>query len=126
MRVQDIDHIELTVDDLEQAMRFYREVLDLPILSESETEMVFQLGKQKLICRTLADPSLSALHPAVGSTTFSILAKDSLATIEKHLANYFIDIVAGPVESDFTNKKMTSLYINDPAGNLIEIREYHK
>lgn len=126
MRVQDIDHIDLTVDDLEQAMRFYHEVLDLPILFEGKTSMIFQLGKQKLVCKTPADDSLHAMNPTVGSTTFSILAKDSLATIEKHLANYFIDIVAGPVESDLTKKKMTSLFINDPAGNLIEIREYHK
>lgn len=126
MRVQDIDHLELTVDDLEQTMRFYHEVLDLPILFEGETKMIFQLGKQKLICKTPADDSLHAVNPMVGSTTFSILAKDSLATVEKHFANYFVDIVAGPVESEFAKKKATSLYVNDPAGNLIEIREYHK
>lgn len=105
MRVQDIDHIDLTVDDLEQAMRFYHEVLDLPILFEGKTSMIFQLGKQKLVCKTPADDNLHAMNPTVGSTTFSILAKDSLATIEKHLANYFIDIVAGPIESDLTRKK---------------------
>ncbi|WP_413628257.1 VOC family protein [Fructilactobacillus vespulae] len=126
MRVQDIDHLDLVVADLEKTMRFYHEVLDLPIILEEDTKIVFQLGKQKLVCRTTADEGLAAIHSQVGSTTFSILTKDPLATVEKHLANYFIDIVAGPSKSVFANKNVISLYINDPAGNLIEIREYQK
>ncbi|ANZ57851.1 VOC family protein [Fructilactobacillus lindneri] len=126
MRVQDIDYIELTVDDLEQATRFYHEVLDLSIIYEGNTKMIFQLGKQKLVCRTPENEDLTADHPTVGSTTFSILAKDSLHTIQQHLANYFIEIIKGPVKRTLKNKTAVSLYINDPAGNLIEIREYEK
>ena len=57
MRVQDIDHIDLTVDDLEQAMRFYHEVLDLPILFEGKTSMILSMWRnwhgrlRRLRCR---------------------------------------------------------------------------
>ena len=36
MRVQDIDHIDLTVDDLEQAMRFTTKYLTFPFFSREK------------------------------------------------------------------------------------------
>ncbi|USS89260.1 VOC family protein [Fructilactobacillus cliffordii] len=123
MRVKDVDQVVITVDDLEAARGFYHEVLDLPVLAETETKLLFQLGKQTLVCQLPTDTGLQPAHPTVGSTTLSILVKDSLATIEAHFANYFIDIVAGPLDRQLTKHQGHSLLINDPAGNLIEIKE---
>ncbi|USS85704.1 VOC family protein [Fructilactobacillus myrtifloralis] len=124
MRVRDVDQVVVTVDELEAALRFYHEVLDLPLLKETADQLLFQLGKQTLVCQLPSISGLTAAQPTAGSTAFSILAKDSLATIQAHLANYFIDIVAGPIERQTAKHQVRSLFIQDPAGNLLEIKEY--
>ena len=34
MKMRRIDHVVLTVTDLEQSMRFYHEVFDMPVIKE--------------------------------------------------------------------------------------------
>ncbi|USS88392.1 VOC family protein [Fructilactobacillus hinvesii] len=123
MRIKDVDQVVITVDDLEATRGFYHEVLDLPILAETEQKLLFQLGKQTLVCQLPTAEGAQPAQPTVGAATISLLAKDSLATIEAHLANYFIKIVAGPLDRQLTTNQAHSLLINDPAGNLIEIKE---
>ncbi|KID42006.1 VOC family protein [Fructilactobacillus fructivorans] len=126
MKIKDIDHITLSVKDIEKSMRFYHEVLDLPVVIETESRIEFQLGHQRLVCVTANDDNVKPAHPTPGSTSFSVVVRDPLSSIQSHLANYFVPIIAGPLESQGHNGKMNSLFINDPDKNLIEIREYQR
>ena len=36
MKMRRIDHVVLTVTDLEQSMRFYQEVFDMPVIKEQK------------------------------------------------------------------------------------------
>ncbi|TPR18296.1 VOC family protein [Apilactobacillus timberlakei] len=125
MKVKDIDHITIFVDDLEKCMRFYHEVFDLPILKFDDKQLEFQLGKQKLIfLPIISDEKNNPKNPTAGSGKFCIITKDSLSDITSHLANYGVDIIDGPKKVRGANGEMNSIYVNDPENNIIEICEY--
>lgn len=127
MNVRDLDHLIITVKDLDRTMRFYHEVLDLPVVSFTKKLLTIQLGHQKLMFRQLGQnyrPNLA--KPTPGASAFCIVAKDSLTYTKEHLANYGVPIVAGPMKTRGSDGPMTSLYVYDPDHNLIEISEYHQ
>ncbi|XIF19550.1 MAG: hypothetical protein AJITA_00206 [Acetilactobacillus jinshanensis] len=124
MRVRDIDHLTITVKDLDRTMRFYHEVLDLPVVSFTKKLLTVQLGHQKLEFRQADmnyNPNIP--HATPGASAFCITDKDSLTYTKEHLANYGVKVVRGPVEVRGSNGPMRALWILDPDSNLIEIKE---
>ncbi|MBD5068748.1 MAG: VOC family protein [Lactobacillus sp.] len=127
MKIKRLDHIVVTVADLQRAVRFYHEVFDLPVLEDQSDEFVTTLrcGHQllKLQLATRNTP-LKAKEPTSASADFCLVTGDKLDDVKNHLKSYFVEIIAGPVEKIGANGKITSLYVNDPDGNLIEIAVY--
>lgn len=123
MKVKDIDHITIFSKDLKKCMRFYHEVLDLPIIDFTDDQLEFQLGKQKLIF--IANPTVvnSPDNTVPGAVSFCITVKDSLTDLSAHLANYGVHIIDGPKPVHGSNGNMQAILINDPENNVIEIRE---
>lgn len=128
MKMRRIDHVVLTVTNLEQSMRFYHEVFDMPIIheqSDDENLITLRCGHQLIRLQKAERPTdLKAAYPTIGSADLCLVAGDSLDDIVHHLNSYYIDIIAGPVEKYGAEGKMTSLYVNDPDNNLIEIAVY--
>ncbi|MCX8742614.1 VOC family protein [Lactobacillus sp. B3795] len=124
MKVKDIDHITIFANDLKLCMRFYHEVLDLPIIKFTDDRLEFQLGKQKLIFLQNDSDDNVPENPTPGSSKFCIIVKDSLTDLSAHLANYGVTIIDGPKKVHGSNGPMNSLFINDPEKNVIEICEY--
>ncbi|AYF92290.1 VOC family protein [Apilactobacillus bombintestini] len=123
MKVKDIDHIVIFAQDLKLCMRFYHEVLDLPIVEFTDNLLELQLGKQKLIFLPAERNSDTPANPTPGANSFCITVKDSLEDLSSHLANYGVNIIDGPKKVHGSNGMMNSLFINDPENNVIEIRE---
>ncbi len=127
MKMRRIDHVVLTVTDLEESMRFYHEVFDMPILENQNDEDLITLrcGHQLIRLQKAERPTaLKAAHPTIGAADLCLVAGDSIDDIIHHLNSYYIDLVAGPVERQGAEGKMTSLYVYDPDNNLIEISVY--
>lgn len=124
MKVKDIDNITIFAADLKLCMRFYHEVLDLPIIEMTDTKLEFQLGKQKLIFLQNDSDDNVPENPTSGSAKFCIIVKDSLTDLSSHLANYGVKIIDGPKKIKGANGMMNSIFINDPENNVIEICEY--
>lgn len=126
MKMRRIDHVVLTVSDLKQALRFYHEVFDMPVLNDQsdDKQVTLRCGHQ-LIRLQLADrPALVAAHPTIGAADLCLVAGDQLEDIIHHLNSYYVDIIAGPVEKIGAEGAMTSVYLHDPDNNLIEIAVY--
>ncbi|GAK47366.1 lactoylglutathione lyase family protein [Secundilactobacillus oryzae JCM 18671] len=126
MKIKDIDHITLTVTDLEATLRFYHEVFDMPIIDRNDNQHYVLCGKQAIKFQVIDKPNLPiAKAPTPGAADFCIIVKDPLEEVENHLKSYYVDIVEGPVNRIGAHGPITSIYVRDPDQNLIEISEYH-
>ncbi|MHA8110162.1 VOC family protein [Lactobacillaceae bacterium Melli_B4] len=124
MKIKDIDHLTITVSNLATSMRFYHEVFDLPIVNMDDHQLEIQIGHQKVIFVTPDTPSDAQIaKPTPGASSISLIVKDSLDYVVNHLANYGVDIVAGPSEIRGSNGTMKAVYVYDPDQNLIQLCE---
>lgn len=122
-----IDHIVLTVNDLEESMRFYHEVFDMPVIKDQTDENLITLrcGHQLIRLQKADRPTdLVAAKPTASSADFCMVSGDKLEDIIHHLKSYYVDIIAGPVEKHGSEGAMTSVYVHDPDNNLVEISVY--
>ena len=127
MKMRRIDHVVLTVTDLEQSMRFYQEVFDMPVIKEQSNDdlITMRCGHQLIRLQKIDRPiTLKAADPTIGSADLCLVAGDSIDDIVHHLNSYYIDIIAGPIVKQGAEGEMTSLYVYDPDNNLIEIAVY--
>jgi catechol 2,3-dioxygenase-like lactoylglutathione lyase family enzyme len=127
MKMRRIDHVVLTVTNLEDSMRFYHEVFDMPVIDDQSNDEVITLrcGHQ-LIRLQKVDRStkLVADKPTIGSADLCLVAGDKVDNILHHFKSYYVDVVEGPVEKHGSEGAMTSIYVHDPDKNLIEVAVY--
>ena len=127
MKMRRIDHIVLTVSNLEESMRFYHEVFDMPVIDQQSNDDVITLrcGHQLIRLQKVDRPTkLVANHPTVGSADLCLVAGDKVDDILHHFNSYYVDVVEGPVEKQGSEGAMTSICVHDPDKNLIEVSVY--
>lgn len=128
MKMRRIDHVVLTVSDLDTARRFYHEVFDMPVLDDQTTADVVTLrcGHQLIRLQTKDRPTdqLQATHPTIGAADLCLVSGDDPKEALHHFKSYYVDIVAGPVTKHGAEGEMTSIYLHDPDQNLVEISFY--
>ena len=126
MKMSRIDHVVLTVSDLEQSRRFYHEVFDMPVIDQQTKPSVVTLrcGHQLIRLQKTDRDALVARKPTVGSADLCLVANDPIDAILHHLKSYYVDVIAGPVDRLGAEGPMQSIYLHDPDQNLIEIAVY--
>ncbi|HEY9182038.1 MAG TPA: VOC family protein [Gammaproteobacteria bacterium] len=124
-----IDHLVLTVDDIEATLRFYERALglagDLFLGPDGQTRYALTFGKQKINLqdRSTATPT-KARRPTFGSGDFCLIAAVPLDNVIAHLEAEGVAIEAGPVPRRGALGALRSIYFRDPDGNLVEVAEY--
>jgi catechol 2,3-dioxygenase-like lactoylglutathione lyase family enzyme len=127
--VDRIDHIVLTVVDIEATMRFYERALKLTRETfpgpDGQTRHALKFGQQKINLqdRSTATPT-KARQPTFGSGDFCLLAAAPLDEVAAHLQAEDIALEAGPVPRRGAVGALRSIYFRDPDGNLVEVAEY--
>ncbi len=125
MRVTGLDHIVLTVADVEQSVRFYLTVLGGTAETFAGGRRAISFGDQKINFHPADDAHTPhATRPEPGSGDFCLTVTDSLETVRQNLRDHDIEIVHGPVEKVGARGQMESVYIRDPDGNLVELARY--
>lgn len=126
MKMRRIDHVVLTVSDLEQSRRFYHEVFDMPVIDQQTKPGIVTLrcGHQLIRLQKTDRDALVARKPTVGSADLCLVANDPIDAILHHLKSYYVDVIAGPVDRLGAEGPMQSIYLHDPDQNLIEIAVY--
>lgn len=117
-----LDHVVLTVTDIEATCRFYSQVLQIPVITFDEERKALQLGHQKINLHPAQAPIRPhARHPQPGSTDLCLITERPLTTLIDELQAHQVPILMGPVERTGAQSKLLSIYIRDPDGNLIEL-----
>ncbi len=122
MQIQSLDHLVLTVTDMEATLAFYRDILGMEVREFDQGRTALCFGTQKINLHPRgAEITPHAAHPTPGSADICLLTTDSMAAIMAHLQKNHIDILTGPVWRTGACSPILSVYLRDPDGNLVEI-----
>jgi catechol 2,3-dioxygenase-like lactoylglutathione lyase family enzyme len=124
-----IDHLVLTVADIEASVAFYRRVLGFEHEffrgPEGQPRHALRFGSQKINLQDAAtDTPTKAGKPTIGSGDFCMVAAVPLEQVIERLNDQRVPIEAGPVTRRGALGAMRSVYFRDPDGNLVEVAEY--
>ena len=120
--ISHIDHLVLTVGDIEASVAFYKRALLLTDSTFANGRRALHFGNQKINLQVLGMEKRN--RAATGSGDLCLVTTWPLPDVVAHLRGEGIEIVEGPVAKTGAAGAMTSVYFNDPDGNLIEISSY--
>ncbi len=122
MRLDQLDHLVLTVRSISDTIAFYTRVLGMEEVTFGENRKALAFGTQKINLHEAGrEFEPKALHPRPGSADLCFLTAESLARVITHLEKCGVDVLEGPIERTGAQGPLESIYIRDPDGNLIEI-----
>lgn len=121
-----LDHLVLTVADIEATIAFYTDILGMTAISftpaDGSTRHALTFGQQKINLHPAgAEFDPKAARPTPGSADLCFLTRAPLPDWQAHLTRHDVEILEGPVRRSGATGPILSLYIRDPDGNLIEI-----
>ena len=115
----------LTVADVEASVLFYRRVLGLSEIKFAEDRVAVAFGMQKINLHPAGSAiEPRALRPTPGSADLCFVCSSPIERILDHLRACEVPVACGPVRRSGALGPMTSVYIRDPDGNLIELAVY--
>lgn len=125
MNVERIDHLVLTVRDLDATCAFYERVLGMQTVTFSGDRRALQFGRQKInLHQAGREFEPKAAQPTPGSGDFCLITSEPLADVLAHLNACAVPLVGGPVPKTGALGAMESVYFRDPDGNLVEVSRY--
>ncbi len=120
-----LDHLVITARDVEATCRFYETVLGMRRETFGEGRVALHFGRQKINVHPYPSPvEIVAKDPRPGAADLCFIAEMPLAEVIAHLKACGIEIEMGPLKRTGAEGSMTSVYIRDPDGNLIEVSNY--
>ncbi|MGI3902922.1 MAG: VOC family protein [Janthinobacterium lividum] len=121
MKVDSLDHLVLTVADIERACVFYEAVLGMEHV-ESEGRHALRFGAQKInLHQTDHTFEPKAAHALPGSADLCFLTSTPIAKVLVHLARCDVPVIEGPVTRTGATGRLLSVYVRDHDANLVEI-----
>jgi catechol 2,3-dioxygenase-like lactoylglutathione lyase family enzyme len=122
MEISRLDHLVLTVRDIEATCRFYESVLGMQTVSFAAGRKALKFGQQKINLHQQGkefEPKAQA--PTPGSADLCLLTDLPLQQVIEHLQACLVPIIEGPVQRTGAEGPILSVYLRDPDGNLLEI-----
>jgi catechol 2,3-dioxygenase-like lactoylglutathione lyase family enzyme len=116
MAIRALDHLVLTVADLEATLAFY-ERLGMRAETFGDGRRALRFGEQKLNLHVAGQEfQPHARVPAPGSADLCFLVDG-----DPEAAAAGLEIELGPVERTGATGPLRSVYLRDPDGNLVEL-----
>jgi catechol 2,3-dioxygenase-like lactoylglutathione lyase family enzyme len=120
--VDSLDHLVLTVSDIERTVHFYTSVLGMEAHTFDGGRVALHFGVQKINLHEVGrviDPNVR--HATPGSADLCFLTQTPMAEVSTSLASFGVPIIEGPVRRTGAQGPMQSVYVYDPDENLVEI-----
>lgn len=120
-----LDHLVLTVNNLEATISFYTQVLGMQLEVFGTNRKALTFGQQKINLHSADEPiKPHADKPTPGSADLCLITLTPISDVISHLNNLNITIEEGPVPRTGALGPIISIYLRDPDSNLIEISNY--
>ncbi len=122
MKIDSLDHLVLTVADIDASIAFYVGVLGMEAVSFGAGRRALAFGTQKINLHPVSAPlKPHARQPTPGSADLCLLTSVPVADVVVHLGRLGVAIEEGPVPRTGATGPILSIYFRDPDGNLIEV-----
>ena len=122
IELDSLDHLVLTVADLEASCSFYQRVLGMRVLTFGAGRKALAFGRQKINLHLAGQEFEPKAHrPTPGSADLCFLTLAPLPQVQQHLAACGVPVIEGPVPRTGAQGPILSIYIRDPDQNLIEV-----
>lgn len=122
MKIERIDHLNLTVADIDRSIEFYKQVLGMQAERMGEGRAALYFGRQKIHLDAAHSPMATAAEKRQPAH-ICFVTETPLAEVEAHLAGCGVPIrMQGPRAGAVG--EIQSIYIDDPDRNSIEISRY--
>lgn len=122
MIIDHLDHIVLTVADVDKTLQFYHQVLGMQIEEFNQGRKALRFNQQKINLHQKGqeiDPKADRPTPGAGDLCF--ISQTPMDEIVAELHYHQIPIELGPVERTGATHKIYSVYFRDPDQNLLEV-----
>lgn len=117
-----LDHLVLTVADVDATVRFYGDVLGLEARTFGGGRTALHAPGWKINLHEAAAPiEPHAAAPTPGSADLCFIVDRPLAEVERTLADAGVPVELGPVDRTGSSGPLRSVYVRDPDGNLVEL-----
>jgi catechol 2,3-dioxygenase-like lactoylglutathione lyase family enzyme len=123
MKIERIDHLNLTVADLAQSVEFYRRVLGMEVETLGERRVALHFGQQK-VQLDAAGGATAMAHQKRMPAHICFITRDPVSEVLAHLERHGVPVRMGPGPRAGAIGTIQSVYIDDPDQNSIEISSY--
>ncbi len=125
MKIKNIDHIVLTVADINKTIEFYTEIMGFEVVTFGENRKALTFGNQKINLHQKGHEfEPKAETPTCGSADLCFIAHTAIHEVLEELKQKNIEVIEGIVDRTGAVGKIKSVYFRDPDQNLIEVSNY--
>ena len=122
MKIERLDHLVLTVKNIEEICAFYYGVLGMEIITFGKNRIALKFGNQKINLHEVGKELEPKAHnPIPGSADLCFITDVDLNLAMEHVVNMGVEIIDGPVRRIGANGPLLSFYFRDPDPNLLEV-----
>ncbi len=122
MQIDSLDHLVLTVADVDVSCAFYSRVLGMEVVTFGQGRKALAFGTQKINLHPAGrEFEPKAQRPTPGSADLCFLTSVPLTEVQTHLAACGVTVTEGPVQRTGAQGPILSVYFRDPDLNLIEV-----
>ena len=125
MKINRLDHLVLTVADIDRTCTFYCDILGFEVIRFGEGRVALGFGNQKINLHQVGKEfEPKALFPTAGSGDLCFIADTPIDQVIAELKAAGVTIEEGPVDRTGAIGRIRSVYLRDPDQNLLEISNY--
>ena len=125
VKINRLDHLVLTVADLDATIAFYTRVLGMEVVTFGAGRRALTFGDSKINLHEAGrEFEPKARQPMPGSGDLCFIMDEPIAEVVTRLAEDGVVLEEGPVERTGATGPIMSCYLRDPDGNLLELSNY--
>ena len=122
MKIMSLDHLVLTVRDMDASIDFYTKVMGMELSIFGNGRKALSFGSQKInLHQYTMEFAPKADIPTPGSADLCFLTETPITEVVAEIQSKPVEILEGPVQRTGATGPILSIYFRDPDQNLIEV-----